>query len=373
LTHNGLAPLSPVKVTVFYLLVALFSAGWAWVFEIELFGPTAPTGRGFLEGVALGLAIVALCHAAYRLSARMREATRFLGGFFGPIRVRDAIWLAAISGVAEEMCFRGALWPHLGLVGTSVLFAICHVVPVRELAAYPLFAFLAGIVFGSLREHTGSVWPCALAHATVNALNLAWIGTVERRRPAAPPPPPAPGPPPPPPATEVLPLPDVPDSFPVTVWRYDLRLEISGTDRETLPQCLEHEQLAIFAFVARPHVYEEIKKGLFVFAESFEEPLAAFPNDIATLSAYVFQPVIGFEVAERYTDEETTDDVRAWKIVASRGEWVKVPLLVPLPEEGRFVVDADLEDTEVLAAHWKEYPRWFQDAMRFKYPRLRDL
>ncbi len=325
----------------------------------------------------LGLGIVAVCHVAHRLSARMREATRFLGGFFGPIRGGDAILLAAVSGVAEEMCFRGALWPQLGLVGTSFLFAICHVVPVRELAGYPIFAFLAGIVFGFLRERTGSVWPCAVAHATVNALNLAWIGAAERGRAAAAPPPPSPAPPPgppqEPPVEELPPLPEAPDTFPVTVWRYDLRLEISGTDRETLPQCLEHEQLAIFSYVARPHVYEEIGKGLFVFAESFDEPLAAFPNDLATLSAYLFQPVTGIEVAERYVDEETTDDVRAWKIVASRGECVKVPLLVPPPEDGRFVVEPDREDTEVLAAHWKEYPRWFQDAMRFKYPRLRDL
>jgi hypothetical protein len=349
------------------------SAGWAGVFGIELLGPEAPTGRGLGEGVALGLGIVAVCHVAYRLSARMREATRFLGGFFGPLRVRDALFLAAISGIAEEACFRGALWPQLGLVGTSFLFAICHVVPVRALAGYPIFAFLAGIVFGFLRERTGSVWPCALAHATVNALNLAWIGAVERGRGAAPPPPPAPGPPPPPPAAEVFAVPEVPDTFPVTVWRYDLRLEISGTDRETLPQCLEHEQLAIFAYVARPQVYEELGNGLFVFAESFEAPLQGFANDLGTLSAYLFHPVTGIEVAERYTDEETTDDVRAWKIVANRGEWVKVPLVVPPPEEGRFVLDADREDTEVLAAHWREYPRWFQDAMRFKYPRLRDL
>ncbi|HEX5138166.1 MAG TPA: CPBP family intramembrane glutamic endopeptidase [Planctomycetota bacterium] len=352
----------------------MLSLVWAWIFGIQVLGPSAPTALGLAQGVLLGLSIVGVCHLLYRVSERMREATRFLGGFFGPIRVRDALLLATISGIAEEVFFRGALWPHLGLVGTSVLFAICHVVPVRELAAYPLFAFLAGIVFGFLRERTGSVWPCVAAHATVNALNLAWIGAVEHRRsaPAAPPRPPAPEPPPPPPA-ELLPLPDVPDTFPVTVWRYDLHLEISGTDRENLPQCLEHEQLAIFAYVARPEVYEEIGKGLFVFTESFEAPLAAFPNDLATLSAYLFQPVTGIELAERYVDEETTDDVRAWKIVANRGEWVKVPLLVGPPEEDRFVVDADREDTEVLAAHWKEYPRWFQDAMRFKYPRLRDL
>jgi hypothetical protein len=205
---------------------------------------------------------------------------------------------------------------------------------------------------------------------TVNAINLAWIGAIERRGRV---PAPAPEPPTDPEPRELLEVPEAEDSFPVTVWRYDLRLELAGTDRETMPQCLEHEQLALFAYAPREQVYEELRDGLFVFAESFEEPFAAFPSDVATLSAYLFQPVTGLEVAERYSDEETTDDVRAWKIVARRGEWVKVPLLVPPPEEGRFVIDADREDTEVLAAQWQSYPRWFQDAMRFKYPRLRDL
>lgn len=354
----------------FYVVVAAASAGWARIFGARLFGDP-PTGRGLGEGLLLGLGIVALCQVMHRLSARMRDATRFLGGFFGPITVVDAIWLALLSGIAEEMCFRGALWGQLGLVGTSVFFGICHVVPVRALAGYPLFAFFAGLLLGLLRERTGSVWPCAITHATVNAMNLAWIGVLERRRAAVVPP--APEPPPDPQPAEMLPVPDAPDTFPVTVWRYDLRLELSGTDRETLPQCLEHEDLALFAYVPREQVYDELSKGLFVFAESFEEPFAAFPSDAAALSAYLFQPVIGLEVAERYVDEETTDDVRAWKIVANRGEWVKVPLLVPPPEEGRFVVEPDREDTEVLAAHWRDYPRWFQDAMRFKYPRLRDL
>jgi len=57
--------------------------------------------------------------------------------------------------------------------------------------------------------------------------------------------------------------------------------------------------------------------------------------------------------------------------VAQRGEWVKVPLLVENPEQGRFVVDPDRDDTEVIAAHFDRYPRWFQDGMRFKYPHLR--
>jgi membrane protease YdiL (CAAX protease family) len=362
--------------TIFYAVVGLAAAGWAAWFDHPLFGESAPTAAGLASGLATGLLIVALCHLAYRLSRVVRRASEFMGRFFGPVTASAALWLALISGFVEEICFRGALWPHLGLLGTSVLFGICHILPVRALAGYPVFAFLAGLVMGGLRLSTGSVWPAVLCHVTVNALNIGWLGARERHRAVAPGAPPPSAAPPPEPADEAATVPldtGVADTFPITVWRYDLRVEPTGTDRETLPQCLEHENLALFEFVPRETVCQELREGLFVFSNSFQEPFAAFASDIAAFSAYLFEPLIGLEVAERHVDEATTDDVRAWKIVAQRGEWVKVPLLVSPPRDGRFVLDPEDEDPEVLAAHWNEYPRWFQDKMRFKYPRLRDL
>ena len=123
----------------------------------------------------------------------------------------------------------------------------------------------------------------------------------------------------------------------------------------------------------REEVYRQLRDGLFVFQATFSEPMPAFPDDVAALSAYLFQIVTGVEVAERMVDATTTDDARAWKITARRGEWVKVPLLVEEAEPGIFHADPDREDTEVIAAQWNTYPRWFQDGMRYKYPLLRDL
>ena len=132
-----------------------------------------------------------------------------------------------------------------------------------------------------------------------------------------------------------------------------------STSRRKLLQTPAPE-LALFSCVPRDEVYAQFREGRFVFAHTFQAPFAAFPADLTTLSAYLFQPVIGIEVAERYVEAAVTDDVRAWKIVARRGD-------------GKFVVDDDADDQEVLAAHWNEYPRWFQDGMRFKYPGLREL
>ncbi|MHC4136577.1 MAG: lysostaphin resistance A-like protein [Planctomycetota bacterium] len=363
--------------TLFYVVVGLAAWGWAAWFDHPLFGERSPTALGMGYGVAAGLVVVALCHVAYNVSKAVRRASDMIGRFFGPVTTLQALWLALISGFVEEIGFRGALWPQLGLVGGALFFGLCHTIPARALAGYPVFAFFAGLILGHLREATGSVWPAVACHVTVNALNIAWLGGRQRREPAPAPaveaPPAAPAVPD---AEERIVVPEetgLGESFPVTIWRYDLRVEPTGTDRRTLPECLEHEDLALFKHVPRETVFDELRKGLFVFSISFDEPFTAFPADLAAISAYLFETVTGLEVAERHVDETTTDDVRAWKIVAQRGEWVKVPLLIPPPETGRFILDPDLEDTEVLAAHWNEYPRWFQDGMRFKYPKLRDL
>ena len=94
----------------------------------------------------------------------------------GPLSWKQAVLLAAFSSVAEELLFRGALWPHLGWLGTSFLFGLVHILPRKALWGYPLFALLAGLLFAILREATGSVLPPILAHFTVNALNLWWLG-----------------------------------------------------------------------------------------------------------------------------------------------------------------------------------------------------
>ena len=67
-------------------------------------------------------------------------------------------------------------------MGTTLLFGLVHVLPRRSLWIYPLFATLAGLLFGLLREGTQSLWPCILAHVAVNVLNLAWIGQIARKR-----------------------------------------------------------------------------------------------------------------------------------------------------------------------------------------------
>ncbi len=163
------------------------------------------------------------------------------------------------------------------------------------------------------------------------------------------------------------------DEFPLTVWRYHLDLAVDGLDRENLVDALEGEDLGLFSDLPREQAYGAIRSGRLRYYAAKADPLPGFPGDLSVLSLFLFQVVRGLEVAERYSAADVTDDVRAWKVVARRGEWVKVPLLVSPRAEGGFLVDADLEDLEIVRARWPTYPLWFHDGMRRKHPSLRDL
>ncbi|GAB4216090.1 MAG: hypothetical protein OHK0013_42210 [Sandaracinaceae bacterium] len=87
----------------------------------------------------------------------------------------DILLLALASGVAEELLFRGALQPALGLLGTSLLFGAVHFVPTRNLAPWSAWAAAMGLLLGLLYERTGSIAGCVLAHVAINAINLRAI------------------------------------------------------------------------------------------------------------------------------------------------------------------------------------------------------
>jgi hypothetical protein len=173
-----------------YGVVAVFAVGFALFSGAasRLLGDQAPNPAELLAGLAVGGILAAATLLGERAWGPFARATKALTEMLGPVSVREALILASASGVAEELLFRGALWPSLGFWGSSLLFGLVHVVPKRALWIYPLYAAGAGFVLGLLRETTGSVFPPMIAHVTVNAVGLWWIG--RRARAATPPPPP---------------------------------------------------------------------------------------------------------------------------------------------------------------------------------------
>jgi membrane protease YdiL (CAAX protease family) len=109
------------------------------------------------------------------LSRRIRSFERGLARVIGELSPAQALFLAALSAIGEESFFRGALQPAIGFWPATILFAAAHVPLRKELALWPLYALVVGIVLGVLRSLSGDVWSAVVAHFLVNAVGLLSI------------------------------------------------------------------------------------------------------------------------------------------------------------------------------------------------------
>lgn len=123
-------------------------------------------------GAALGLISIALSELLTRYTSVGEALADVLGDGLAGIGRSDAILLALASGTAEEMFFRGALQPAVGIFWASLAFGACHFLPRRELALWSLYAMGMGFAFGWLFEWTGQLAAPIAAHIVVNGINL---------------------------------------------------------------------------------------------------------------------------------------------------------------------------------------------------------
>ncbi|MEE2678256.1 MAG: CPBP family intramembrane glutamic endopeptidase [Myxococcota bacterium] len=167
---------------VFYSAMLAVAWAWAaWMGRSPWFASPGAMQRGvvpldFAVGLVAGVLVIAVS-AALAQTRWGRALSEALGSLLGPLRWRDCLVLALLSGVAEEAFFRGALQPEVGLFAASVIFGLAHLVPRRELAPWCLFSFAAGLLLGLLFDRTGNLVAPVVAHFVVNAVNLRLLST----------------------------------------------------------------------------------------------------------------------------------------------------------------------------------------------------
>ena len=133
-----------------------------------------PVAWGADAALGLGFAAVTvmLSEATTRWTSWGAALSRALGESLGPLSHRACWVLAGLSGVGEELLFRGALQPWFGYVAASLVFGCVHFVPRREFLPWTGFAILAGFGLGWLFEATGNLVAPIVAHIGVNGINL---------------------------------------------------------------------------------------------------------------------------------------------------------------------------------------------------------
>lgn len=168
---------------VFYGALALAAWGWRSALAGEPLLYASPEDaasgiglvRGGLAGLATGAALIALSRVATASSRAGRALAAELARALGPLGGGQIVWLALASGIAEELFFRGALQPRVGLLLASLLFGLAHLLPSWPLVLWSLFAVLAGLAMGALFEATGNLLAPIVAHVLVNGINLRWL------------------------------------------------------------------------------------------------------------------------------------------------------------------------------------------------------
>jgi membrane protease YdiL (CAAX protease family) len=110
-----------------------------------------------------------------------RALHRELRHLLFPLQDFEIVVLAAASSVGEEMFFRGALLPVVGLVASSAIFALLHIGPKLRHLPWTVSSFLAGLLFGAMFLWTGDLTGPVLAHFLINFLNLRHVAQVELR------------------------------------------------------------------------------------------------------------------------------------------------------------------------------------------------
>jgi membrane protease YdiL (CAAX protease family) len=163
------------------LLAVLISAGREDVDIYRIAGTSTPRWlvlSPFL-GLLVAIAVIALSRVMVRRYAWGRQLHRDFRNLLGPLSTREIFILAVASSVGEELLFRGALQPWIGLWPQAVIFALLHVGPGARFLPWTASALMMGVVFGYMYRYTGDLGGPIVAHFTINFVNLRFIANNE--------------------------------------------------------------------------------------------------------------------------------------------------------------------------------------------------
>ncbi len=180
---------SPHRITslalAVYVPLAAAAFAWAWLAGrgsvLSLDHPWMTSAYPVRLAVSLGLGlalattIVVLTPYLVKRAAWARALHEELKELLGPLQAGEVTVLALASGLAEELFFRGAMQPAFGLWLTSLIFGLAHVGPRRVFVAWAAWAFLVGLVLGTIFELTGVLWGPVFAHVWINQRNMTFI------------------------------------------------------------------------------------------------------------------------------------------------------------------------------------------------------
>ncbi|WP_306642167.1 CPBP family intramembrane glutamic endopeptidase [Sanyastnella coralliicola] len=134
-----------------------------------------PISDQLMIGIPVG--IVAALGARFVISRNFMEGVRMrYARMFGNLQLNwsEIIFISVCAGVGEELLFRGAIQPLLGILLTAIFFVAIHgyLNPKDwRISVYGAYMTLVVIGFGYMTEAFG-VWSAVMAHTVVDVILL---------------------------------------------------------------------------------------------------------------------------------------------------------------------------------------------------------
>lgn len=153
-----------------------------------LFSQPMPPLWQLLAGQGLALVAAAASYLLFRVTADSESTTRTVQ-IYGRLDLDglNPVWIALCAAIGEELLFRAALQPLLGLWVASLVFLVVHT-PVyqfrrldRATLAQVVGVFGAGLVLGLVYQYVGLL-AAMLVHAWIDIVGLVAVRSVMRAR-----------------------------------------------------------------------------------------------------------------------------------------------------------------------------------------------
>ena len=175
---------SPIRLTaqvltcVAFSLVALVIIFVAQGDPLAVFTGPMDWGSQLLFGLALSALAAVASYASFRLTAQS-EATRNTITAYGRLDLSglNPVWISLAAAIGEELLFRAALQPLLGVWITSLLFLLTHtpVYQFRKLNRATLMqaagVFGASVALGFVYQYVGLL-AAVLVHTALDVVGL---------------------------------------------------------------------------------------------------------------------------------------------------------------------------------------------------------
>lgn len=116
--------------------------------------------------------IMALTYVFNLQFETFRPHRKNLANSLGPLNLPSCLYLAGFSALIEEILFRGALQPSLGILLTSILASFFHLSQGGVFNSWSFYAMACHTLFGMIFHYTGSLYYSILLNCSVSALFL---------------------------------------------------------------------------------------------------------------------------------------------------------------------------------------------------------